>query len=187
MFRAAVADPDGGVVARFRAKLRQVPGSSCVWWSGAVSARGHGRFWLGSAGGRDVVMIAHRFAFALAFGVDALVPVLGHRCDNPLCQNTGPGHVQLSSHLLNRHEWAARRHTVGNPLRDTRGARGRVRALRDVVRRDPTAADLQLAISAGMVFDEAQLPLWQGSPVLAGGDVILQRAPSDSVWRLVLR
>jgi hypothetical protein len=92
--------------------------------------------------GRDVVVIAHRFASALKHGVDALeqVPVLGHRCDNPLCQRIGDGHVMASSQWLNRREWALRRHTIGGTLRDTRGARGRAGALRDAVRREPIAS-----------------------------------------------
>jgi hypothetical protein len=83
----AVNDP--ATVERFRSKVVQVPGSQCLWWTGAVSGRGHGRFWFG----RGRVVIAHRFAFALAYGVEALdqVRVLGHRCDNPLCQRVGPG------------------------------------------------------------------------------------------------
>ena len=40
---------------------------------GAVSGRGHGRFWFG----RGRVVIAHRFTFALAFGVDALDQPVG--------------------------------------------------------------------------------------------------------------
>jgi hypothetical protein len=74
----AVNDP--AAVDRFRSKVVQVPGSQCLWWTGAVSGRGHGRFWFG----RGRVVIAHRFAFALAYGVEVLdqVRVLGHRCDN---------------------------------------------------------------------------------------------------------
>ena len=73
---------DGEVVGRYRDKIVPVPGSSCSWWRGAVSGRGHGRFWYAPAR----VEIAHRFAFALVHGVKAAaaVPVLGHRCDNPL-------------------------------------------------------------------------------------------------------
>jgi len=121
---AAVADPAS--VARYSMKTTRVPGSPCLWWTGAVSARGHGRFWLGEVGGRDVVMIAHRFGWALEHGVAALgeAPVLGHRCDNPLCQRLGVGHVQLSSHTANRQEWAARRHALGNPLRGGRNPAG---------------------------------------------------------------
>lgn len=160
LLRAAVAD--GEAVARFRAKIRVVPGSACHWWSHAVSGRGHGRFWLGAVDGRDVVVIAHRFAWALEFGVDALeeVPVFGHRCDNPLCQRIGPGHVEASSAWRNRQEWVMRRDTIGGPLRDARGARGRSRALRDAVRRDPTSVSLSTAIVEGMAADAAQVPLW---------------------------
>jgi len=52
---------DGEVVGRYRDKIVAVPGSSCSWWRGAVSGRGHGRFWYAPAR----VVIAHRFAFAL--------------------------------------------------------------------------------------------------------------------------
>jgi hypothetical protein len=126
LLRAAVADD--ATVARFHALTVRVPSARCsVLWRGAVSGRGHGRFWLGQVAGRDVVVIAHRFAFALDHGVDALerVPVLGHRCDNPLCQVVGPGHVEPSTAWRNRHEWVMRRATVGGALRDSRGARGR--------------------------------------------------------------
>ena len=76
---AAIIDP--AVVARYRSKIITVPGSECRWWTGALSGRGHGRFWVT---GRHVI-IAHRFAFALEHGVAALedADVLGHRCDNP--------------------------------------------------------------------------------------------------------
>lgn len=36
-----VADPD--VVERYRAKIVEVAGSDCWWWTGAISGRGHGR------------------------------------------------------------------------------------------------------------------------------------------------
>ena len=108
-----------------------------MWWTGAVSGRGHGRFWFGC--GR--VVIAHRFAFALAYGVEALdqVRVLGHRCDNPLCQRVGLGHVVASSAALNRREWAIRRLLAGNPLADPRGPRRRARELRDLALQNPSA------------------------------------------------
>lgn len=57
--RAAIADEE--TVARFRAKIVTLSGSECECFTGAVSGRGHGRFWLGSIAGRDVVVIAHRF------------------------------------------------------------------------------------------------------------------------------
>jgi hypothetical protein len=163
LLRAAVTDKE--TVARFHAKVRTVPGVECRLWASAVSGRGHGRFWLARTGGRDVVVIAHRFAFALEHGVDALlgVPVLGHRCDNALCQRIGEGHVEPSSAWRNRQEWLMRRHTIGGPLRDVRGARGRARALRDALRTDPTGLAAVEAMGVGLRADAAQLPLW-GQP-----------------------
>jgi hypothetical protein len=160
VLRAAVAD--AAVVARYRSRLVVVPGSSCVYFTGALSGRGHGRFWLGTVGGRDVVVIAHRFAWALRHGVDALgeVAVLGHRCDNPLCQRVGAGHVVASSPWRNRQEWVMRRDTIGGALRDSRGAGGRARAVRDALRRDPSAMALSGVLLEGLGGDAAQLPLW---------------------------
>lgn len=151
---AACVAPD--VVARYRAKVVQVDGSDCRWWTGAVSGRGHGRFWL--APGR--VVVAHRFAFALAHGMATLaaVEVLGHRCDNPLCQHVGPGHVVASSYVENRREWAARRDVTGSPLGDARGARRRARELRDLARTDPALVAADLA-RLRRVFGE-QPSLW---------------------------
>ena len=92
-------------------------------------------------GSRDVCVIAHRFGYALVYGSAALnaVPVLGHGCDNPLCQRIGPGHVQPSSHAQNRRAYLARRSLAGSPLGDARGARGRSRELRDLTRAGPAA------------------------------------------------
>jgi hypothetical protein len=120
---------DAETVQRYRSKVVTVPGSSCSWWSGAVSGRGHGRFWLAAVQGRDIVVIAHRFGYGLEHGPEALLSTraLGHRCDTPLCQRIG-GHVEASSAWRNRQEWVMRRHTIGGPLRDVRGARGRARA-----------------------------------------------------------
>ncbi|WP_197275228.1 hypothetical protein [Luteipulveratus halotolerans] len=143
-------------MSRYVAKVVRVPGSGCAWWTGAVSGRGHGRFWF--ADGR--VIVAHRFAFGLAHGVQRLeaVRVLGHRCDNPLCQRVGPGHVVASSAAENRREWVVRRELSGSPLGDPRGARRRARELRDMARRDPgaVAADLERLRR----FCGEQLPLW---------------------------
>lgn len=152
----AVACASAEVVARYWAKVVQVDGSGCLWWTGAISGKGHGRFWL--APGR--VVVAHRFAFALAAGVEAVasVPVLGHRCDNPLCQRVAPRHVVASSYAENRREWAARRHLTGSPLGDPRGARRRARELRDLARTDPALVAADLARLRRM-FGE-QPPLW---------------------------
>ena len=131
----ASAMADAAVVERFQAKLVLVPGSECVWWTGAVSGRGHGRFWVGAG----QVVIAHRFAYALVHGATSLPALLGHRCDNPLCQRIGEGHVVESTATLNRGEWLARRNVANGPLADPRGSRGRAIALRDLARVDGAA------------------------------------------------
>jgi len=181
VLRACVNEPE--VVARYRAKTREVKGSGCLWWTGAVSARGHGRFWLGQAGDHDVTVIAHRFAWALEHGAAALldVPVLGHRCDNPLCQRIGLGHVQASSYVENSREYAGRRQTIGAPLRDSRGARGRSRTLRDLLRLGASACELKAAMDAGLTLDAAQLALWddgERSPTTVNGTAAATAAAS---------
>ena len=143
-------------VDRFRSKVVDVEGSECRWWTGAISGRGHGRFRMAS----DRVVIAHRFAFALSVGAEVAgqVAVLGHRCDNPLCQRVGPGHVVASSYVENRREWVARRLLTGSPLGDPRGARRRARELRDLARVDPALVAAELAQLRAR-FGE-QLVLW---------------------------
>lgn len=73
---------DCGAVNRWQEKVVAVEGSGCWWWVGAISGRGHGRFYFEPRR----VIIAHRFAFGLVHGAQTLdqVRVLGHRCDNPL-------------------------------------------------------------------------------------------------------
>jgi len=149
---------DDRVLARYRAKVVVVPGSSCLWWLGAISAKGHGRFWLGESAGRDVGVIAHRFGFGVAFGADAVAaaPVLAHVCDNPLCQNVE--HLEAVSNAQNRAQWAARRTRVGGALRDVRGARGRSLEIRNAIR---SGGDLSSIIGAGVrPVDAGQLPLF---------------------------
>ena len=55
----AAAIADARVLARYRAKVATVPGSECLWWTGAVAGRsehegtdggGHGRFWYAPGG-----------------------------------------------------------------------------------------------------------------------------------------
>jgi hypothetical protein len=156
LLRAAVAD--GGTVARFRATIAVVPGSGCEYWTSAISGRGHGRFRVGEVAGRDVMVIAHRFAWALEHRVDALeqVLVLGHRCDNPLGQQIGDGHVRASSHCSTGGSGRCIvTRSVGRfATREEHGA------LCISVRREPTALSLAAGETLGAGFDAAHLPLW---------------------------
>lgn len=158
--KAALSDPD--VVDRYRSKIRTVESSECSYWTGAISAQGHGRFWLRADWtDRDFAVIAHRFGFALEHGFDTLMraDLLAHECDNTLCQRIGPEHVHTSTRTQNRRDWAARRHHVGGPLRDTRGARARAIAIRDAILAGQPLDDVHLA---GLnPLDRDQLPLWE--------------------------
>jgi hypothetical protein len=46
VLQTALRDPT--VVAMYRAKVLEAPASDCLWWSAAVSGRGHGRFYVGT-------------------------------------------------------------------------------------------------------------------------------------------
>lgn len=126
-----VTNPE--VVQRYRSYLSVTTlETGCRIWTGAISGRGHGRFWVGSYpdDGRDCVVVAHRFGYALSQGVAALETsqVVRHLCDEPSCQT--PTHWVPGSVQENTSEWSRRRTIVGSPLRDTRGGRGRAEALR---------------------------------------------------------
>lgn len=157
--QVAPAVSDARVVARYRAKVRVVPGSDCLWWVGAISAKGHGRFWLGAdALGRDTAIISHRFGFALAYGPAAMAgaAVLAHSCDNPLCQN--PDHLRAVSNAENKAQWAARQRRVCGVLRDMRGARGRSLAIREAIK---SGGDLAAIDAAGVrPVDAGQLSMF---------------------------
>lgn len=83
-------------------------------------------------------------------GVDVLdgARVLGHRCDNPLCQWIGPGSCRgvVAAGQAAGVGAAAADHR--RPLADPRGTRGRPRELRDLGRRDSA----QVAVDLGAVW-----------------------------------
>lgn len=155
---------DEQVRQRYWAKVARpsLDGYTCWPWVGSLHPKGHGRFWVGNLhtrrGPRDVCVIAHRFGWALAHGVDALddVPVLAHACDEPSCQN--PTHLLISDWGDNLQQYRRRRDIPGSPLHDTRGPGGRARAIRDALL---TGADLRDALEAGhSVLDTDQLNLF---------------------------
>jgi hypothetical protein len=152
--RLAVADPV--IVDRYWSHIKTGRIDECWLWTGAISGKGHGRFQIadqritrtdGTTQRRTYVVIAHRFGYAALHGVDALldVPLLAHQCDNPLCQN--PRCWRESNHRANGRDYAYRRHNVRGALTDTRGARGRARAVRDAAR---DGAAISEAVLAGL-------------------------------------
>ena len=64
-------------------------------------------------------------------------------------------------------------YAYGNPLRDSRGSRGRARIIRGLLRSGATGADLATALGAGLLLNAAQLQLWEDEPQPAGGPALL--------------
>lgn len=126
------------ILARYCAKLIELPGSGCLWWKGAISGADHGRFWIGP--GR--VIIAHRFAYAMAMGIDELeqAELLGHQCDNPLCQRIGPDHIVPTTYTQNRIAWQQRARTAAGGYIGPHSAHTRAIIMRDLLSLDPDAA-----------------------------------------------
>lgn len=160
VIRAGADNP--AVRARYEAKVHRTPG--CWYWSGALHSRGgHGRFWVGAYTGpagarRDVVVIAHRFGWAMTYGLDALadIEVLAHTCDEPSCQR--PDHLRSATAGTNQDEWLVRRWHPRSPLRDVRGPGGRSRAIRAAIQ---VGGDVDAARAAGIsALDSGQLCLW---------------------------
>ena len=95
---------DPRVVARYLIRLLTVPGDECLWWSADVAVGGAGRLWVGSleqhGGVGQLCVTAHRFGYALRYGIDALevTLLLGHGCANALCQRIDPDHVRPWTH-----------------------------------------------------------------------------------------
>lgn len=152
--RGAVVD--SAVIARYWQHVQVVHDDRCWLWTGAISGKGHGRFQIADRRitdpeGRIVrqtfVVIAHRFGYCLRYGVDALldVPLIAHRCDNPLCQN--PACWEPSNHRHNGRDRSRRRDIVRGPLADIRGARGRAHAVRDAAK---SGLPVEQAVLAGL-------------------------------------
>ena len=106
--RTAVTDQV--IIERYWSHVWVPTGPGCWLWTGASSGKGHGQFQIGhrylpSVTGpptrKTYVVIAHRFGYAVKHGVDALlvVPILSHRCNNPLCQR--PDHWRESDYRFN--------------------------------------------------------------------------------------
>lgn len=148
----ARAADDPAVMGRFWSHVARGDGGACWIWTGAISGRGHGRFWIGT--GR--VVVAHRLAWVASHPGEPVPSVVSHDCDSPGCVN--PAHLRASDPASNRAEYLARSGLPGSPLNDTRGARGRAEALRAAAR---DGADLDAVRAAGASeIDRGQSGLW---------------------------
>jgi len=159
MLREALADRV--VIDRFWALTRRTDTPCGVCWVGAITGRGHGRFWVGrTSAGSNVAIVAHRFAAGLVYGFEVIggpAVQCTHACDEASCVQVGEHHIGIGTAASNTREWRQRRIAIGSPLRDTRGARGRSLAARSAALSGRSVAD---ALRAGLPeIDRYQVPL----------------------------
>src|SRR5699024_764459 len=145
---------DQVLVERYLATIHWRGEDACAYWLGTISSTGHAKLRLGSyTDDTRRVVTAHLLGYQRAHGIledDLGDVVIGHRCDEPSCQQ--PAHMEVISRADNDADYRARRHQW--PLSDVRGARGRAVALRDAVRtalaeQDDVEAALAAADAAG--------------------------------------
>ncbi len=98
---------DPNVVPRYQAKIVTVPGSECLWWSGAVSGRGHG------CKRAELASRAH-LAPRPAMGLASPVPDRCTAVDAAARRGVARAAVRTDTHA-NRHLDPARRHAPRRP------------------------------------------------------------------------
>ena len=101
LIRTYVKDKE--YLAKFYARLEKRP-DGCVVWTGPKSTKGYGIFSLAHGWVK-----AHRFSYAVYYGVDKLPPgtyktnkrkVIHHKCENKSCVN--PLHLEIVTDSYNR-------------------------------------------------------------------------------------
>ena len=95
-------------VKRFNSFLEEQP-DGCIVWTGAKSEKGYGIFGVCPPEySRTHTMRAHRFAYALHYGIDKLPhgtdktqkrKVIHHKCENKACSN--PLHLEVVTDRFN--------------------------------------------------------------------------------------
>jgi hypothetical protein len=110
---------------RFREKVGRPDANGCRRWLAAVTAKGYGKFGVGSK-----IVEAHRVAWELVNGPIAPGLCVLHSCDNPSCVSVG--HLRLGTHRENMIEMASKgRSKRGVDHHMTKISESAVRAIRD--------------------------------------------------------
>lgn len=97
--RADMSDKD---IARFWAKVDK--SGDCWAWQAGTNSRGYGRVRL-----RGKKVLAHRFAYALAYGECPDGLQIDHMCHNTMCVN--PAHLQLVTNQQNSENKGAQKNS----------------------------------------------------------------------------
>jgi hypothetical protein len=94
---------DEEIIARFNSYLEEQP-DGCITWTGYTTGKGYGMFNIYYHG----AVKAHRFAYALHYGIDKLPAgtdktqkrmVVHHKCNNKACVN--PLHLESVTDRFN--------------------------------------------------------------------------------------
>ena len=101
-----IRNADDAIIANSLEEFDKQITDPCHIWQGFVDKYGYGLFSIYATKGRNSVL-AHRFAFALHYGIDALPDgteggkrnVINHLCHNTLCVN--PLHLESITNKLN--------------------------------------------------------------------------------------
>ncbi|MFD4184117.1 hypothetical protein [Rhodococcus sp. NPDC058514] len=113
-------EPTRETIALFWSKVVRSP-AACWYWVGAISAPdGYGRFNY-QRGNRQRTVLAHRFSVELVDGLLDEGVVCEHKCNEPLCVRTGPGHLVQSTYSENVRYAIALGRLAGRSLLDGQG------------------------------------------------------------------
>ena len=82
---------------RFWAKVNKT--ATCWLWEGATLNSGHGQFNSGRMEGRNVLVLVHRYSYALSFGPIPAGVFLDHKCHVKNCVH--PDHLRPATNKQN--------------------------------------------------------------------------------------